>query len=93
MAPISNLWNYTQMGRLVTFSGGKGLRGPVHWFAAGRKDLIKREKNSANSNTIGRGLKVARRNWGLVAAVDWFRPGRRCYGSRLPQRAERKPGR
>src|SRR2546430_9227055 len=27
--PISNLWNYTQMGfDLVTFSGGKGLRGP-----------------------------------------------------------------
>ena len=27
--PISNLWNYTQMGfDLVTFSGGKGIRGP-----------------------------------------------------------------
>ena len=27
--PISNLWKYTQMGfDLVTFSGGKGLRGP-----------------------------------------------------------------
>ena len=29
MPPISNLWNYTQMGfDLVTFSGGKGIRGP-----------------------------------------------------------------
>src|SRR5215472_19013700 len=27
--PISNLWNYTKMGfDLVTFSGGKGIRGP-----------------------------------------------------------------
>ena len=27
--PISNLWNYTQMGfDLVTFSGGKGIRDP-----------------------------------------------------------------
>src|SRR5580700_1675917 len=27
--PISNLWNYTRMGfDLVTFSGGKGVRGP-----------------------------------------------------------------
>jgi hypothetical protein len=33
--PISNLWNYTRMGfDLVTFSGGKGIRGPQNagWF-------------------------------------------------------------
>jgi L-seryl-tRNA(Ser) seleniumtransferase len=75
--PISNLWNYTQMGfDLVTFSGGKGLRGPqCTGLLLGRKDLIEaaRKNNSPNSNTIGRGLKVAKEEIvGLVAAVDWF---------------------
>ena len=75
--PISNLWNYTQMGfDLVTFSGGKGLRGPqCTGLLLGRKDLIAAAKanNSPNSNTIGRGLKVAKEEIvGLVAAIDWF---------------------
>ncbi len=75
--PISNLWNYTQMGfDLVTFSGGKGLRGPqCTGLLLGRKDLINaaRKNNSPNSNTIGRGMKVAKEEIvGLVAAVDWF---------------------
>ena len=75
--PISNLWNYTQMGfDLVTFSGGKGLRGPqCTGLLLGKKDLIEAAKknNSPNSNTIGRGMKVAKEEIiGLVAAVDWF---------------------
>lgn len=75
--PVSNLWKYTQMGfDLVTFSGGKGLRGPqCSGLLLGRKDLIEAAKknNSPNSNTIGRGLKVAKEEIvGLVAAVDWF---------------------
>jgi L-seryl-tRNA(Ser) seleniumtransferase len=75
--PVSNLWNYTQMGfDLVTFSGGKGLRGPqCTGLLLGRKDLIEAAKknNSPNSNTVGRGLKVAKEEIvGLVAAVDWF---------------------
>ena len=75
--PISNLWNYTQMGfDLVTFSGGKGLRGPqCTGLLLGRKDLIEAAKlnNSPYSNTIGRGMKVAKEEVvGLVAAVDWF---------------------
>jgi len=75
--PISNLWNYTQMGfDLVTFSGGKGLRGPqCTGLLLGKKELIEaaRKNNSPNSNTIGRGMKVAKEEIvGLVAAVDLF---------------------
>jgi L-seryl-tRNA(Ser) seleniumtransferase len=75
--PISNLWNYTQMGfDLVTFSGGKGMRGPqCTGLLLGRKDLIEvaRLNNSPNSNAVGRGLKVAKEEIiGMVAAVDWF---------------------
>lgn len=75
--PISNLWNYTRMGfDLVTFSGGKGLRGPqCSGLLLGKKDLIEAAKknNSPNSNTVGRGMKVAKEEIvGLVAAIDWF---------------------
>jgi L-seryl-tRNA(Ser) seleniumtransferase len=75
--PISNLWNYTEMGfDLVAFSGGKGMRGPqCAGLLLGRKDLIEsaRLNNSPNSNSIGRGLKVAKEEIvGMVAAVDWI---------------------
>jgi L-seryl-tRNA(Ser) seleniumtransferase len=76
MPPISNLWNYTQMGfDLVTFSGGKGLRGPQNaGLLLGRKDLI--AAAVANNNPrdgIGRGMKVAKEQIvGMVAAVDWI---------------------
>src|SRR5437667_4802263 len=75
--PISNLWNYTEMGfDLVAFSGGKGLRGPqCTGLLLGKKDLIDAAQlnNSPNSNTIGRGMKVGKEEIiGLVAAVDWF---------------------
>ena len=62
--PIANLWNYTKMGfDLVTFSGGKGIRGPqCTGLLLGRKDLIEAavKNNSPNSNTVGRGMKVAK---------------------------------
>jgi L-seryl-tRNA(Ser) seleniumtransferase len=75
--PISNLWNYTKMGfDLVTFSGGKGIRGPqCTGLLLGRKDLIEAavKNNAPYSNTIGRGMKVAKEEIvGLVAAVDWL---------------------
>jgi len=75
--PIANLWNYTKMGfDLVTFSGGKGIRGPQNTgLLLGKKDLIEAavKNNSPYSNTIGRGMKVAKEEIvGLVAAVDWL---------------------
>ena len=75
--PISNLWNYTKMGfDLVTFSGGKGMRGPQNaGLLLGRKDLIQAALANDNpkSETVGRGMKVAKEQIvGMVAAVDWF---------------------
>ena len=75
--PISNLWNYTGMGfDLVAFSGGKGIRGPqCTGLLLGKKDLIDAAalNNSPYSDTVGRGMKVAKEEViGLVAAVDWF---------------------
>jgi L-seryl-tRNA(Ser) seleniumtransferase len=75
--PISNLWAYTQMGfDLVTFSGGKGMRGPQNaGLLLGRKDLIDAAiaNNAPISESIGRGMKVAKEQIvGMVAAVDWF---------------------
>ncbi len=75
--PISNLWNYTEMGfDLVAFSGGKGIRGPqCTGLLLGKKDLIDAAQlnNSPHSNTIGRGMKVGKEEIvGLLAAVDWF---------------------
>lgn len=93
--PISNLWNYTQMGfDLVTFSGGKGLRGPqCTGLLLGRRELIEAAKknNSPNSNTIGRGMKVAKEEIvGLVAAVDWFlKQDDEAMESEYRQRADR----
>ena len=76
MPPISNLWAYTQMGfDLVTFSGGKGMRGPQNaGLLLGRKDLITAAVASNNPyDGVGRGMKVAKEQIvGMVAAVDWI---------------------
>jgi seryl-tRNA(Sec) selenium transferase len=75
--PISNLWNYTQMGfDLVAFSGGKGMRGPQNaGLLLGKSDLIAAatKNNSPNDDVVGRGMKVAKEQIvGMVAAIDWF---------------------
>ncbi len=77
MPPISNLWNYTQMGfDLVTFSGGKGIRGPQNaGLLLGRKDLIAAATitNNPFDEGVGRGMKVAKEQIvGMVAAIDWL---------------------
>ena len=75
--PIANLWNYTKMGfDLVTFSGGKGIRGPQNaGLLLGRRDLIEAAANNNNPNdrSLGRGMKVAKEQIvGMVAALDWL---------------------
>jgi uncharacterized pyridoxal phosphate-dependent enzyme len=93
--PISNLWNYTQMGfDLVTFSGGKGIRGPQNaGLLLGRKDLIAAAalNNSPNDDVVGRGMKVAKEQIvGMVAAVDWFvNQSEDAMQSEFRQRADR----
>jgi len=75
MPPISNLWKYTGMGfDLVTFSGGKGMRGPQNaGLLLGRKILTDlAHENNNPGDGIGRGMKVAKEQIvGMVAAVDW----------------------
>lgn len=75
--PMENLWKYTDMGfDLVTFSGGKGLRGPQSsGLLLGRKDLIEAALLNAppHSNTIGRGMKVNKEEIiGMMVAVEQY---------------------
>jgi L-seryl-tRNA(Ser) seleniumtransferase len=75
--PVDNLWKYTKMGfDLVTFSGGKGIRGPQSsGMLLGRKDLIEAARLNAppNGNTIGRGMKVNKEEMlGLLVALELF---------------------
>jgi L-seryl-tRNA(Ser) seleniumtransferase len=75
--PVDNLWKYTRMGfDLVTFSGGKGIRGPQSsGLLLGRKDLIEAARLNAppNGNTVGRGMKVNKEEMlGLLVALELF---------------------
>jgi L-seryl-tRNA(Ser) seleniumtransferase len=75
--PVENLWKYTKMGfDLVTFSGGKGIRGPQSaGLLLGSKALIAaaRLNGPPNSDSIGRGMKVNKEEMlGMLAAVDLY---------------------
>lgn len=75
--PVEHLSKYTKMGfDLVTFSGGKGLRGPQSTgLLLGRKDLIAaaRLNASPNSDAIGRGMKVNKEELlGMMLALEMF---------------------
>jgi len=73
--PVGNLSKFVKMGfELVTFSGGKGLRGPQSTgLLLGRKDLIAaaRLNGSPNSDAIGRGMKVNKEELlGMMVTVE-----------------------
>lgn len=75
--PVENLWKYLRMGfDLVTFSGGKGLRGPQSaGLLLGRKDLIEaaRLNTSPYADTIGRGMKVNKEEiLAMMVAVELY---------------------
>ena len=75
--PVENFWKYTKMGfDLVTFSGGKGIRGPQSaGLLLGRKDLIEAARLNAapNGNAIGRGMKVNKEELlGMLVAVEVY---------------------
>lgn len=75
--PVENLFKYIEMGfDLVTFSGGKAIRGPQSaGLLYGRKDLIEAAKLnwSPNSDTIGRGMKVNKEEiFGMLMALELY---------------------
>lgn len=75
--PVENLSKYIKVGYdLVTFSGGKGLRGPQSaGLLLGRKDLIQAAKmnTSPNSDTIARGHKVNKEEMlAMLVAVQTY---------------------
>lgn len=75
--PVENLWKFTKMGfDLVTFSGGKGLRGPQSaGLLLGRKDLIEaaRLNTVPHANSIGRGMKVNKEEiLGMLVAIEMY---------------------
>ena len=75
--PVSHLWDYTNMGYdLVTFSGGKAMRGPqCAGLLIGRKDLVAYAllNNSPHEDTLGRSQKVGKEEIiGMVKAVEVY---------------------
>src|SRR6266704_6948738 len=75
--PVSHLWDYANMGYdLITFSGGKAIRGPqCAGLLNGKKDLVVNAllNNSPHEDTIGRSQKVGKEEIvGMVKAVEMF---------------------
>jgi L-seryl-tRNA(Ser) seleniumtransferase len=75
--PVSHLWDYTNMGYdLVTFSGGKAIRGPqCAGLLIGRKELVASAllNNSPHEDTIGRSQKVGKEEIiGMVKALELY---------------------
>src|ERR1700729_736447 len=75
--PVSHLWDYTNLGYdLVTFSGGKAMRGPqCAGLLVGRKDLVAYAllNNSPHEDTLGRSQKVGKEEIiGMVKALEIY---------------------
>jgi L-seryl-tRNA(Ser) seleniumtransferase len=75
--PVSHLWDYANMGYdLITFSGGKALRGPqCAGILIGREDLVHYAllNNSPYEDTLGRGQKVGKEEIiGMIKALELY---------------------
>jgi L-seryl-tRNA(Ser) seleniumtransferase len=75
--PVTHLWDYTNMGYdLVTFSGGKAIRGPqCAGLLIGRSDLVGYAllNNSPHEDTLGRSQKVGKEEIvGMVKALELY---------------------
>ena len=75
--PVSHLWDYANMGYdLITFSGGKALRGPqCAGMLVGREELVHCAllNNSPYEDTLGRGQKVGKEEIvGMVKALEIY---------------------
>lgn len=76
LPPAENLTKFVKMGTdLVTFSGGKGLRGPqASRLLLGKRDLIDAAAlNGCPNHSIGRPMKVGKEEIvGLLRAVELY---------------------
>jgi len=75
--PVDNLWRYLRMGYdLVTFSGGKGIRGPqCAGLLLGRRDLVEAAalNNNPHGDSVGRTNKVGKEEIvGMWAAIERY---------------------
>ena len=75
--PVSHLWDYANMGYdLITFSGGKAIRGPqCAGLLLGREELVRCAllNNSPYEDTLGRGQKVGTEEiCGMVKAIELY---------------------
>jgi uncharacterized pyridoxal phosphate-dependent enzyme len=75
--PVSHLWDYANMGYdLITFSGGKAIRGPqCAGMLIGRQDLVRYAllNNSPHEDTLGRSQKVGKEEIvGMVKALELY---------------------
>lgn len=75
--PISHLWDYANMGYdLITFSGGKAIRGPqCAGLLLGREDLVRFAtlNSSPYEDTINRLAKVGKEEIvGMVKALELY---------------------
>ena len=75
--PVSHLWDYAALGYdLVTFSGGKAIRGPqCAGLLIGRREMVANAllNNSPHEDTLGRSQKVGKEEIiGMVKALELF---------------------
>jgi len=75
--PVSHLWDYANMGYdLITFSGGKAIRGPqCAGLLIGREDLVRYAllNNSPYEDTLGRSQKVGKEEiLGMIKALELY---------------------